>query len=536
MGGVKIMNIREIERIIDEYHKNHKFLSGNKIQLMYELLTIFEDLCACSVMASILNPLALRRITDYMDSLNQALNWVENCESVFTDGVIQRTISEKRYEQGVSFLNDYAYPYSLICSGYVSYSRKRLSAKVEDNTVSFFFPDNANTSAWSDILREAGNTEFSSFTEALNPTQIMEANAKLQKEISIQDGQICYELNSEILSPFIEAAEGQWNATKTLPEYWKFDLFTLEEYKSVWIAIAALCYIHFFSCLTIKDPLARIENALIIQSPDGVIEYATSISNVKRETVGKIFNYLIYEPSKKNVDIMYQPIMKIDKDMILIAPMLFMGSRPERNLLAVVSSRSDFEHSKEVNDLENLMVKEIEEAIPANNKLLIKKHKKLGGRLPDIDLGIYDTVSNSVLLCELKWFMAADSSKEVYAREDEITHGCEQSEQIMGYAMNNKEHFIKQVFECDYRDNVDLFCCVVAKHNIRTQNKYVPVIDERKLIELLRSKPINSVFHIIRNHEYEEILPEDAEITFQNVSYAGFNFQIPAICFGTMME
>ena len=43
------MNIREIEKIIDEYHKKHVFLSGNKKQLMYELMTTFEDLCACTV-------------------------------------------------------------------------------------------------------------------------------------------------------------------------------------------------------------------------------------------------------------------------------------------------------------------------------------------------------------------------------------------------------------------------------------------------------------------------------------------------------
>ena len=530
------MNIREIEKIIDEYHKKHVFLSGNKKQLMYELMTTFEDLCACTVMASMLNSIALKKITDYMDSLNQALNWVEHSESVSTDGLIQRTISEERYEQCASFLNDYAYPYSLICSGYISYSRRRLSAKVEDNTVSFFFSDDDNCSSWNDILREASSKEVSGFVETFNPIQIMQANAKLQKKISIQGGRICYELNSEILTPFVEVAEAQWNATKTLPDSWKFDTFTLEEYKSVWIAIVALCYIHFFSCLTIKDPLVRIENALIVQSPDSVIGYAASISNVEKEKVKNIFDYLIFEPSKKNVDIMYQPIVKINEDMVLIAPMLFMGSRPERNLLAVVSSRSDFEHSKEVNDLEDLMVKEIEEAIPPNDNLIIKKHKKLGGRLPDIDLGIYDTVSNAALLCELKWFMAADSSKEVYAREDDITHECEQSEQIMGYAMTDKEHFIKQVFECDDGNDVDLFCCVVAKHNIRTQNKHVPVIDEKKLIELFRNKSIDSVFHIIRNHEYEEILPEDAEITFQTVSYAGFNFQIPAICFGSMPE
>lgn len=174
------MNIREIEKIIDEYHKKHVFLSGNKKQLMYELLITFEDLCASTVMISMFNPLALKKITDYMDSLNQALNWVEHSESVSTDGLIQRTISKERYEQCASFLNDYAYPYSLICSGYISYSRRRLSAKVEDNTVSFFFSDD-NRSSWNDILREASSKGVSGFVETFNSIQIMQANAKLQK-------------------------------------------------------------------------------------------------------------------------------------------------------------------------------------------------------------------------------------------------------------------------------------------------------------------------------------------------------------------
>ena len=115
-----------IRKIIDEYHKKHVILSENKKQLTYELMTTFEDLCACTVMASMRNPIALKKITDYMDSLNQVLNWVEHSESVSTDGLIQRTISEERYEQCASFLIDYAYPYSLICSGYISYSRRRL--------------------------------------------------------------------------------------------------------------------------------------------------------------------------------------------------------------------------------------------------------------------------------------------------------------------------------------------------------------------------------------------------------------------------
>lgn len=85
----------------------------------------------------------------------------------------------------------------------------------------------------------------------------MSVNEKLQEKISIEDGQLCYELDSEILNPFLEVAESQWNATKTLPESWRFDEFTIVEYKKVWIVIAAICYIHFFSCLKIKRAISK---------------------------------------------------------------------------------------------------------------------------------------------------------------------------------------------------------------------------------------------------------------------------------------
>lgn len=104
----------------------------------------------------------------------------------------------------------------------------------------------------------------------------------------------------------------------------------------------------------------------------------------------------------------------------------------------------------------------------------------------------------------------------------------------MTYAMSDRKRFIKQVFDVDDGDSIDLFCCVVARHNIRTQHKYIPVIDLKKLKELFSSKPISSVFHAIRNHEYKESLPEDASITYQVIKYGDFTFKIPAICFESM--
>lgn len=197
----------------------------------------------------------------------------------------------------------------------------------------------------------------------INPVKIAKAYAELQKRVRIEDGCLCYELTNEIIDPFLEIANDQWNFTKTLPDSWKFDLFTLDDYRQAWTCIAALCYIHFFRCVTIKDTLIRLQKNTIILSISKIVDYIVSISGLKKESVESIVKYITFEPSKRNVDIMYQPITVLSNELAIITPMLFLGSRPERNLLAVVSSKSDSEHSKEVNDLEDLMVQQIEASL-----------------------------------------------------------------------------------------------------------------------------------------------------------------------------
>ena len=102
--------------------------------------------------------------------------------------------------------------------------------------------------------------------------------------------------------------------------------------------------------------------------------------------------------------------------------------------------------------------------------------------------------------------------------------------------MADKNHFFKQVFGIENGEMIDLFWCVVAKHNIRTQSKNVPVIDLKRIGELFSSHSLNTVFHCIRNHEYEIKMPEEVTITHQEVDYAGFKFKIPALCFGGIAE
>lgn len=527
------MDIREIEKIIDHVHEKLPIFQRAKNQLLFDIVASFADYCSLIVMSSMLNPFALSKITEQMDALNMALLWVEQCAKGKRENDFDLNVTEESYKQCVSLLNDYAYPYSTICSSYISYSRKRMVVDIEDNTVTFNTADNDNNSSWVDILREANESFTEQFMEWMDPIRVSRAVSSLNNKTRIEDGKLCYEISNDILDPFVEIATLQWNATKTLPDAWMFDNFSLDEYKRFWVQLAALCYVHFFGCLGIKDPKIRLNNGVIVQNRQVVSEAIAQLSGIAKEKADAIIEYLTYDAKKKNTDIMYQPILSLAGEMIVIAPMLFMGSRPERNLLALVGiNNNDTAHSKEVNDLENLMIDELETVVQESDYVKIAKHKDLGGALPDVDFAILDKKTNTAIVCELKWFAAADSTKEVYAKEDEITHGCEQVDKLMGYALKDKHTFFKRVFDINDGENYDLYCCVIAKHNIRTQHKHVPVIDLPRMLSLLAEMPLETVFHTVRSHQYEPVLPSNATITYKETTYGGFTFNTPAICFG----
>lgn len=63
------------------------------------------------------------------------------------------------------------------------------------------------------------------------------------------------------------------------------------------------------------------------------------------------------------------------------------------------------------------------------------------------------------------------------------------------------------------------------------QNKYVPVIDIKRIKELLLSLPLSIVFNTIRNHEYVRPMPEGVTVTYQEIKYTDYIFRIPELCF-----
>ena len=260
------MKIRDVEKIIDDTHKEHEIFKMNRMQAIYSILSTFEYLCSSTMLTSVLNPFAVKSIVDLMDALNIALTWINKLCPVSTDSTIQMEVSDECNQQCCDLLYKYAYPYSVICSGYIAYSRNRFSANVVDNCVTFDLSDLHNNSAWNDILRETTGNELSSLFAFVNSYELMQVSGEIKKHTTIENGMLCYALSSDIFDTFEKIARTQWDVTKTLPENWKFDKFSLDEYKEFWIALTSLCYVHLCSCFNIENQLLKLKNSTIIQS------------------------------------------------------------------------------------------------------------------------------------------------------------------------------------------------------------------------------------------------------------------------------
>ncbi len=521
--------IREIEKIIDNHHVGHSFFIRSKYQALFDILRLLEDACRLSVIARIHksgNPIeAGFLIREYLNAANIAIRWIYSLCPVKTDDDITFDLSEETAFAALDILWNYAAPYCAICSGYIGYSRKRLTAQINDetNTVTFLSTDARKSMFCADVAEAFSRGMIFSGID-LNPSVI----SQLESSIYFEDGRLCYNLNCDIWDEFCQFARVQWDYTKTLPETWIFDSFSLGDYKETWIAIATLCYIHSTACLKSNEPGIAVEDSVILIDEDKLAESIANLSGVDQDIVLIIIHYITYNDTLKNNDIIYQPIFKLSKGKLAITPYLFMSSRPERNLISLVSKMSDAQYSVLTNSLEALMQDDIDRQLDGL-KGIIKVHNiHLDATFPDVDYGIYDPCSNSAIICELKWLTESDSTQEVFAREDDIEHGCGQIKKIMAYAIMNVPAFIEKVFKVQ-SEYVDLFYCVISKNSIRSVSNDVPVISLHKFTEVLKKSDINNGFHAIRNRDYYEPIPDNSQMDSEPVTYAGFTFYIPAL-------
>ncbi len=536
------MDIREIEKIVDTHHHGSSYFNKVFAQAIFDLLRTFENESQLSDVANSMRGAAptfdgIKR--DLMDALNIGLKWVFEYYSRNSNDSDVNNInfdySEDDFFRTDEFLRSYCLPYSKICDAYAAYSRKRFDVKIEGNDVFFKATETQIKAITAEMGEFFDKRDIVENGFAVKASAIILANEDALRDtlktVHYENGRICYTNTANHV--FLQLADELWKDSSILPSDWAFNDFTLEEFRLCWRELYALSFMHTHVCSSGGIRGLAVEDCVIVQESNIIKNYLIERTSLRDDVVDAVLKLLVFDPRLKHADIMYQPAVAIGNK-FLIAPSLFVNGTPERNLIALIQMKNrDKKHFEEVNNLESLMRNQIESDIVDKSDIILchdLKIEKDGKLITDVDFGIYDLESQSVLICEMKWLLEADATWEVYAREDDVDHGCEQINTAMGFAMCHSAEFMKKAFNVDISDNIEFFCCVITKTNVRNNSKTVPVISQRKFMEILKKKAsYRDMFETIRREEYKTPLAKGVEQKDYEVQYAGFRFHIPAL-------
>lgn len=527
--------IREVEKVIDNYHKHSPIFSLNRKTALFNALTVFEDFCRlCGTMNIALIGDNLEYsflIREQLDSLNVLIQWIfQDCPHN-SDDALDMNIISKQYMDTASLLQLEAGPYSMICSAYISYSRGHISAVINENQKRITFLDNPeNRSIVISDMMETIMRDQSMKPKFAPAHDLSLVYSKLVSSIKFQDGHISYNTDEEIWNPIKLMMEQQWICSSELPEEWKFDAFSISDFKQFWVAIATLSVIHMTACLKSGIPGADVEEAVLIKSPSEFIQIIADKTKTSADSIAAILKFLTYNSHLKNNDIVYQPFVEIQKDKLALAPHLILASRPERNLISLIHKLRDKSYFNLTNLREGIMQDELDIVTEKLPNVLIAKNKSLPDTLPDVDYAIWDTVNNSILVCELKWLVEADSTPEVFARIQDLEHGCSQVLDIQNYAENYNAEFCNKVFGITtLESHPEIIGCVVSKKGIRVDNADIPVISLQTLSNLLQHNSVIETFQAIKEKTYLIPALHNFEYGLKSITYAGYTFEIPAL-------
>lgn len=527
--------IREVEKVIDHYHKKSPVFGLNRKTALFHALTVFEDCCRMSRIAE--PPLAENSfelamlLREQINAVNVLIQWIfQDCPHE-EDDILDAAIVPERYENICSLLQAHASPYALICNAYVSYSRGHSKAKVNETqkTITFFDNPDHRDITISDFMETILGDHLLSVQAA--PTHMTYlANQKLISSIRFLDGHISYRTDAEVWVPIQNMMDRQWTAFSELPEEWRFDRFSVGDFKQFWVAVATLCLIHMTACLESGIEGMDIEEAVLVKSPSEFIQIILDKAKISADSAASILRLLIYNNALRNNDIIYQPFVAIDDNKLALAPHLILTSRAERNLVSLIHKIGDKSYFDLTNLREGIMQEALDSIAGNIQNVLIAKNRALPDTLPDVDYAIWDKSSNCILICELKWLVEADSTSEVLARIQDVEHGCRQITDILRYAENNCSDFCQRVFSATaLQQGPNMIGCVVSKKGIRIDRSDIPVISLQSLINLLQSNTVAQAFEAIKKRTY--LIPASNNLGFgyMTVKYAGYTFELPAL-------
>jgi hypothetical protein len=338
-------------------------------------------------------------------------------------------------------------------------------------------------------------------------------------------------LNPGLVSEMTNALRPVYDSAFTLPSSWRFGAYSLEDFKRVFMSLAAIAMIWTLG----RRAAARsgcfamgYKNSVILFDDTELLNRVRRYSSVDSEAADAILRHLTYgECGVRRPDPALQPIIRLSDDCNAIAPQWWLGLAPERNLTVLLNQipeerqvYSDLVRTKE----HEMRSRILEKVAPGRWQV---KHGGIPGSTEglDLDLGIVDRSSLTALIVELKWFIDPAEVRELVQRTEELETGISQLRKRVVLFQSNDVAAKWLGIDSSF----SVVPVLVSANWIgfaHTQVKDIPIIREDHFcLRLLQCKNLDEVATWLNARQYLPIAGKHFELVSQVVSVGGWEVE-----------
>ena len=316
-----------------------------------------------------------------------------------------------------------------------------------------------------------------------------------------------------------------------------FTEFSLDEFRRVFSAIQTLSIIKTNNYIyKVKSKIKDTHNPSVLMKYNIFVEYVSDLSNVEIDSTIKIIELLIYDESfhEDKVSI-YQPIFK-SNGYIFFSTMLVYYSLSQDKILYYLNKMKNNQQalSKVAHLREKLMIDKIKDFILKNSNLQISDSYTLyenGISSAEYDIVILDTVSKSVLVCELKWFIKNDGELDLLNIDKKLVESIKIRTNRLKKFIDKKDEIIKNLFNIEIDEEYEIFGCIISENHSGSANieDRMAIFDRFAFYFSLDSVGYNlREFHnIILDDDYLPIPPNEIEYVY--FEYHGQRYRCPVL-------
>ncbi len=493
--------VEKAESDIDGAFNGSELVEVGYSQAVWTLLAVNEDYYLKALHSDV-------NMHIFSDAHMNALSYpLRVCAKLSPHSGLQSRMIDNHYEAAWKWI-DLALEYTQFCSLFPLWHRDKIGLSISGRRLVVQWPADPDHryEAYNRIVQKEG------YAEITLPPMTDSLLSALSAAITANEDSFQVNFNPRLFDQLSAWSAPMTKARHSLPDDWRFNEFSLKEFRAVVEAIQSMLLAWHWARVQLASsgmPGMGYRSSVWIASHDELVARLRRYTGISAPTIKKLLDLLTFGSNGiRNPDAAIQPLIDLRDGSYALSPFLWLNTAAERNLCVLLNQIPS--QKRHYANLTNTK----EEAIRSK---IVKMLTPRGYRIEkgilrgtDLDIAIIDDAEKACLCLELKWFIEPAEIRETIERSEELANGVKQTKIIKGLRETLDDHLMRTVLKIDESYQ---FLPAVASHNWighdNVQDADVPIIKTGHLLSKLEE--LNSLSALIGWLQRREFLPVEGK-------------------------